>query len=239
MENNEPKVSKKMVDEDALYGFLTTKFENGGRDITKDMMKAVNQLISLILFKHFSSYYTNEDIRQTALMTLTNARVLTDEWKKFILAKHNGNEKSAEKEFRKHYNKDMNALNFAYTSVRNEIHNTLVKVCREVGFDDLNPQATDEGGNVEDCVFYKNHLIQTHTNDLPMIARKYYAFLCGETNRKFIYLPKLDALALLIYLQTSNPKMRNKTQYSELLGRELSGTELVLYELLKSVWLDE
>ena len=136
---------KKHVDEENLYRFLCTKYENGGKDVDSAMMRSVTQLINLIFFKHFSSYYNNEDLRQTAMCALTNARVLTDVWREELREKYPDSVKF-EKECRKHYDPSQNVMNFAYSTVRNEVHNTLVKVCREVGFDDLNPHADDEGG---------------------------------------------------------------------------------------------
>lgn len=229
---------KKHVDEENLKRFLCTKYENEGRDIDSDMMRSVNQLVNLIFFKHFSSYYNDEDLRQTAMCALTNARVLTDAWRDVLREKYKDNVKF-EKECRKHYDPSLNVMNFAYTTVRNEVHNTIVKVCREVGFDDLNPHTDSDGGNLEDCVFYKNNYSHMNTDELPAIARKYFDFLCGDTNRSMLLMPRLDALALLIYLTTSNPKNKGRSQYSELLGRTLSGDELCMYNILKDVWMTD
>ena len=235
---SEKNEKKKHVDEENLYRFLCTKYENNGKDVDSAMMRSVNQLINLIFFKHFSSYYNNEDLRQTAMCALTNARVLTEAWKEELRVKYPDSVKY-EKECRKHYDPSQNVMNFAYSTVRNEVHNTLVKVCREVGFDDLNPHADDEGGNMDDCVFYKNHYSQTHIGELPLVAQKYFDFLCGDTSKRMMLLPRLDALALLIYLSTSNPKQKDRSAHSELLGRTLSGSELVLYELLKDIWMND
>lgn len=103
---------------------LTKLFLVDNDKITSEMLEELNKVINVVFIKHFSKYAHNEDLRQSAILSVL--------------------------EHKPKYDPSYPAYNYVYSICRNEIGNKIKKYGKETFVEDLIPfQKVYSGGESE------------------------------------------------------------------------------------------
>lgn len=178
-----------VINKTLLYEFLLCEEEELGELLFEEVRK----VIDVIFRKYFSAYSGQaEDLKKSAFTTVL--------------------------ERRKGYNPDMDAYNYIFTQVRNEIGNNIYRWNRETHIEDNLNVKEEEDNSYE-------------TLNLPSSVIKYQHYLTGEENFTIKRIAKKDVLDIVLWLRINGYKKYPAPEWL-IADKKTLG---VMYKLLKEL----
>lgn len=165
------------INKEMLYEFLVLP----NSDITSKHYTEIKKVVDIVMSKWWSSYsYLRKEVIDEVVGVILERKV--------------------------RYNPKMDAYNYIFTMVRNQVGNFIHKLTKEVKID-LNVSGYDSIKDIDGVVFDES---------VPSFLEKYLVYLLGEVDFNYMRVSHRDLFPLLLFLVKNSPvELKSKLKVSD------------------------